>query len=310
MKKKNFIIGGAAALCAIASVGTSFALYLVAPSAISGDITVSSNADVNYAINLGEAKLNPISPNKENNNNSTSLNFKIHGERDSTSAFQQPFVSAKLTITITPTIAPNQETGYKALTEYLTVSGNVGYKANTYFANNNSTINFSTADATTGVITGTLSTYIYVGGGWDADPSKATPDYNPVNLSILYDVDGKEAPTGADFVKNYAEASYTVDINLTADDVDYPFIVGSMNGWTSGDDAYAMVKNINAENNEWMWLGNLPSGTEVKANIPEGDVWSTGNNLVVAEGKTLTGLYWDGEGQALRDSYLEDVVQP
>lgn len=294
MKKKNFIIGGAAALCAIASVGTSFALYLVKPGAIEGNISVSTGADINYQISNVNVTGGTLTP----TNTTNTFNFNIHGVKNSASVFQQPFVLAKLTITITP------DENHKTLTDYLTAAAVVDYTDGKYYAGTAglNSITFSKPDDN-GVITGSLTTFIYVGTSdtWKATPDNKeglAPDHNPVTLTVdlQKDLDDKM------FVTELAEATYKVDISLTNDETyEYAYVVGEMNGWTDGDDAYAMVKNINADaktGDEWVWFGELPDGTGLKAK--KGDTWSADPDTVVTipEGKRMSAVYWKEGGQA------------
>ena len=57
MKKKSLIVGGIAAFAAIASIGTSFALYKVAPENKEVNIGIRTGTDINYAISEVEQRM-------------------------------------------------------------------------------------------------------------------------------------------------------------------------------------------------------------------------------------------------------------
>ena len=181
----------------------------------------------------------------------------------------------------------------KGLVNYLTPTCSITYKEGTHFANTatRNTLEFGEANAETGTITGTLSTYIYVGVDFTVAPGNEGANYNPVSLTVTLD----ESLTGADYVTNYAEATYSVDISLTHDPAyQVAYVTGSMDGWNTADDSYEMVLNIESGDLEWMWLGELPEGAEIKAHHENGDIWSSGDNLTVPAG--LNGVYWKGTG--------------
>ena len=92
---------------------------------------------------------------------------------------------------------------------------------------------------------------------------------------------------------------YSVSITL-ADDESYQVahVVGTMTGWEKSDQ-YEMVMNIEKEDTpaesdlEWMWLGSIEAGNQIKAKHENG-TWSADPNLSVPE--NLTGVYWTGNG--------------
>lgn len=272
MKKRNLIIS-LAALGVVASVSGSVALYISKPADESINIGVNTDVDVNYLISdvtSDDVLLSPGTP-------VANYDFKIAGNVNATSVFKQPYVLAKLTVTITPDVA--------ALGSYLTPACKVNYLEGTYFANtaDKNTITFGSANAETGVITGSLSTYIYVG-------DDATVDGNAVDLSVtLNSVEDEE------FVGTLASSGYDIDISLTsADDFDVAYLVGGMNGWTASDE-YQMVMNIESTGQEWMWLGNVTQGTEVKA-MHDNGTWSSDPNSIAPA--NMTGAYWTGDSTA------------
>lgn len=273
MKKKSLIVGGIAAFAAIASIGTSFALYKVAPENQEVNIGIRTGTDVNYAILevTGAEGNGLITPDHLTN----TYNFNIEGKKAEGSAFTQPYILAKLTVTVT-----SENT---ALIDALQTNATIGYKEGTYFANTaaQNTLNWSETDANSK--TGTLSTYIYVGDGFEAGDA-----YNAVTLSI-----GLADGISAESLLALA-GDYSVSISLT-DDESYQVahVVGSMNGWAVSDQ-YEMVMNIEATDKlEWMWLGSIPAGNEIKAKHENG-TWSAEPNLQVPE--NLTGVYWTGNG--------------
>lgn len=202
-------------------------------------------------------------------------NFNIQGKKAEGSAFTQPYILAKLTVTVT-----SENT---VLIDAPQTNATIGYKEGTYFANTaaQNTLNWSETDANSK--TGTLSTYIYVGDGFEAGDA-----YKAVTLSI-----GLADGISAESLLALA-GDYSVSISLT-DDESYQVahVVGSMNGWAVSDQ-YEMVMNIEATDKlEWMWLGSIPAGNEIKAKHENG-TWSADPNLQVPE--NLTGVYWTGNG--------------
>lgn len=300
MKKKNIIVSSIALLGAVTAIGTSFALYKVMPEDQTANIGINTTADVNYQISAVTTDNEALRPNvgEETGKNVDTFGFNIHGVRNESSVFNQPYVLAQLTVTITP----DQENENKALFgEKVTVAGDVGYKEGTFFANNDAQhkIGFGEADPTTGIITGTLTTYIYVGANddWSVAPGEGVATHNPVNLTVTLD----DTYNGASFVENLAEMTYTVDISLgEASDFDVAYLTGDMNGWVTNDDTYQMVANIEATTAfEWMWLGTLPENTQfkgykydTKAEEGKREIWSAGDNAVAQA--TMQGAYWNG----------------
>ncbi len=273
MKKKSLIVGGIAAFAAIASIGTSFALYKVAPENKEVDIGIRTGTDINYAISevTGAEGNGLITPDHLTN----TYNFNIQGKKAEGTTYTQPYILAKLTVTVT-----SENT---ALIDALQTNATIGYKEGTYFANTagQNSLNWTETDANTK--TGTLSTYIYVGDGFEAGDA-----YNAVTLSI-----GLADWISAESLLALA-GDYSVSISLT-DDESYQVahVVGSMNGWAVSDQ-YEMVMNIEATDKlEWMWLGSIPAGNEIKAKHENG-TWSADPNLQVPE--NLTGVYWTGNG--------------
>lgn len=272
MKKRNLIVS-LATLGAVAAVATSAALYVVKPEDESIHIGVNTNVDVNYLISDvtdDETLINPTTPTRN-------YDFSIAGKVNETSAFKQPYVLAKLTVTITPSVA--------SLGSYITPTCKLNYTEGTHFAKTESlnTITFGEAAAETGVITGSLTTYIRVAD----DASVGGTD---VDLGItLNSVDDET------FVTTLANTTYDVKIDLTTDEAyEVPYLVGTMNGWTESD-AYEMVLNIEATDLEWMWSGNVAEGNELKAKHENG-TWSVNpNNIAPAN---MTGAYWNGNGDA------------
>lgn len=271
MKKRNLIVS-LATLGAVAAVATSAALYIVKPEDESIHIGVNTNVDVNYLISdvTGDATLiNPTTPTRN-------YDFSIAGKVNETSAFKQPYVLAKLTVTITPSVA--------SLGSYITPTCKLNYTEGTHFANTASlnTITFGEAAAETGVITGSLTTYIRV-----ADD--ASVGGTAVDLGITLNRVDDET-----FVTTLANATYDVKIDLTTDEAyEVAYVVGDMNGWTASD-AYEMVANIESTTGfEWMWLGTtIAEGTELKA-MHENGAWSNGDGNSKAPAN-MTGVYWTG----------------
>lgn len=272
MKKRNLIIS-LAALGVVASVTGSVALYISKPEDESINIGVNTNVDVNYLISDITSDNVLLSP----ANSVANYDFSIAGNVNAASVFKQPYVLAKLTITITPDVA--------ALGSYLTPTCKVNYLEGTYFANTaeKNTITFGSANAETGVITGSLSTYIYVG-------DDASVDGNAVDLSVtLNSIEDEE------FVGTLASSGYDIDISLTSDEAfEVAYVVGDMNGWTASDE-YQMVMNIEASKFEWMWFGSITQGTQVKA-MHENGTWSANPNKEVPA--NMTGAYWDGSSES------------
>lgn len=291
MKKKNIIVSSIALLGAVTAIGTSFALYKVMPEDQTANIGINTTADVNYQISTVTTDNEALRPNvgEETGKNVDTFGFNIHGVRNESSVFNQPYVLAQLTVTITP----DQENENKALFgEKITVAGDVGYKEGTFFANNDAQhkIVFGEADPTTGIITGTLTTYIYVGTNddWSVAPGEGVATHNPVNLTVTLD----DTYNGASFVENLAEMTYTVDISLgEASGYEVAYLAGEMNSWTSNDDTYQMVANIEkADAFEWMWLGTITEGTQLKG--MKGTTWSADPNAEAPA--NMTGAYWNG----------------
>lgn len=283
MKKRNLIVC-LAALGAVAAISGSVALYISKPADESINIGVNTNVDVNYLISdvKDDAILiNPTTPTRN-------YDFSIAGKVNTTSAFKQPYVLAKLTVTITPSVA--------SLGSYITPTCKLNYTEGTHFANTASlnTITFGEAAAETGVITGSLTTYIRV-----ADD--ASVGGTAVDLGItLNSVDDET------FVTTLANATYDVKIDLTTDEAyEVAYVVGDMNGWTASD-AYEMVANIESTTGfEWMWLGTIAEGTELKAMHQNGS-WSDGEKNSVAEAN-MTGVYWNGnDGSSVTYSHSND----
>ena len=272
MKKRNLIVS-LATLGAVAAVATSAALYIVKPADQSIHIGVNTNVDVNYQISDVTDSGTVINPDTPTRN----YDFSISGKVNETSSFQQPYVLAKLTVTITPSVAE--------LSTYITPTCKLNYLEGTHFANTEdlNTITFGEAEADTGVITGSLTTYIKV--------ADVATDGTAVDLDVtLNDVDDEV------FVTTLANATYDVEIVLTTDEAyQVPHLVGTMNGWSESD-AYEMVANIEATTGfEWMWLGNVAEGNELKA-IHENGTWSVGPNNVAPA--NMTGAYWNGRGDS------------
>lgn len=269
MKKRNLIIS-LAALGVVASVTGSVALYISKPEDESINIGVNTNVDVNYLISdvtSDHVLLSPAAP-------VANYGFSIAGNVNAASVYKQPFILAKLTVTITPEVA--------ALGSYLTPTCNINYTEGTYFANTTgfNTITFSEADVETGVITGSVSTYIKVG-------DDASVDGNAVDLNVT--LDSVEADV---FVETLASTGYDIDISLTSDEAfEVAYVVGDMNGWTASDE-YQMVMNIEAKKLEWMWYGNITEGTQLKA-MHENKTWSADPNDKAPA--NMTGAYWNGE---------------
>lgn len=272
MKKRNLIIS-LAALGVVASVTGSVALYISKPEDESINIGVNTDVDVNYLISdvtSGDVLLSPAIP-------VVNYDFSIAGNVNAASVYKQPFILAKLIVTITPEVP--------ALGSYLTPTCNINYTEGTYFANTTryNTITFDEADVETGVITGSVSTYIKVG-------DDASIDGNAVDLTVtLNSVDADV------FVGTLASTGYDIDISLTSDeDFQVAYVVGDMNGWTASDE-YQMVMNIESDHQEWMWFGNITEGTELKA-MHENGTWSVNpNNEAPAN---MTGAYWTGDSTA------------
>ncbi len=292
MKKKNIIVSSIALLGAVTAIGTSFALYKVMPEDQTANIGINTTADVNYQISEVTTDNEALRPNvgEETGKNVDTFGFNIHGVRNESSVFNQPYVLAQLTVTITP----DQENENKALFgEKITVAGDVGYKEGTFFANTDARhkIVFGEADPTTGIITGTLKTYIYVAANddWSVAPGEGVATHNPVNLTVTLD----DTYNGASFVENLAEMTYTVDISLGEASDEVAYLTGEMNSWTSNDDTYQMVANIEKEEVlEWMWLGTITEGTQLKG--IKGTTWSADPNAVAPA--NMTGAYWNGRG--------------
>lgn len=268
MKKRNLIIS-LAALGVVASVSGSVALYISKPADESINIGVNTDVDVNYLISdvtSDDVLLSPDTP-------VANYDFSIAGNVNAASVFKQPYVLAKLTVTITPEVA--------ALGSYLTPTCNINYTEGTYFANTTSwnSITFGEADAETGAITGSISTYIKVG-------DDAAVDGNAVDLTVT--LNSVEADV---FVETLASTGYEIDISLTSDEAfEVAYIVGDDNGWTPSDE-YQMVMNIEADKFEWMWYGNITEGTEFKA-MHENGAWSGDPNAQAPA--NMNAVYWDG----------------
>ncbi len=289
MANKKIIVGGAAAVLAMAAIGTSYALYTVTPNDQEVNIGVRTDIDLGYEItdlvNDGE-KLAPAKGETPKVNNDISFNIKgIKGEGTS---YAQPYVLAKLNVTVTPSDP--------TLGNVLEVAGNIGYKDSTYYMlTNGNALTFEAGE--NGVIAAEWIGYIYVGGDEAVAPNETAGTdgkYNPVELDIAL----KDSVTATDFVTTYAEMTYTVDVTLGTLDADdeygVAYLVGGMNGWAE-DDAYEMVLNIEKGESqfEWMWLGTIETGTMLKGK--NGNTWST-NDVAVPEG--AKGFYWTGGGDA------------
>lgn len=286
MKKKSLIVGGIAAFAAIASIGTSFALYKVAPENKEVDIGIRTGTDINYAISevTGAEGNGLITPDHLTN----TYNFNIQGKKAEGTTYTQPYILAKLTVTVT-----SENT---ALIDAMAASATIGYKEGTYFANTESMNTLTLAEPVDGdgtTLTGSLSTYIYVGDGFTVAPGEGVATHNPVELSIGL----ASKPTDTEFLA--LAGDYSVSITL-ADDESYQVahVVGTMTGWEKSDQ-YEMVMNIEKEDTpaesdlEWMWLGSIEAGNQIKAKHENG-TWSADPNLSVPE--NLTGVYWTGNG--------------
>lgn len=289
MKNKSlFVMAGAVALAA-GAVGTSFALYTSFGTEKQVNIGVRTDTDVNYAISAVTKEGNTaMSP----DNKTDTYNFDIQGIKQADTAFAQPYVLARLEITITPSTPE--------LGKVITPTAVVEYKSGTHFANTSelNTVNFGTVNNENGVWTGILETYIYTGVSMTTAPNDGgTADHNPVQLNVTL----ADEVTGETYVNSYAEESYTVDIKVTeATNFEVAYLRGGMNGWEDND-AYEMVANIEASSWEWMWLGTIAEGTEMKAH--KTNTWSaddTGdsnpsvNSIAPAN---MTGAYWAGGGE-------------
>lgn len=298
--KKSLIVASVAGILAIGAVGTSFALYLKTPdNKVININSIRTDADINYAINVDDAVKGDLNP-----ANDQTVSFKIHGYKteESNENYSQPYVAAKLTVTITPSSA-NFWDAIDVTDPVLT------YKDGTYFGSQAllNTVSFGEADETTHAKTGTLLTYIYVGAKdtWVNAPGTDDPDYTPVSFAFSV----KDSIDDKTFVEQYAELAYSVDVKLEAPDEGWtpfadqeggvPYLVGTMNGWATSDGKYEMVANIEAEENkgaEWIWVGSLPAGEQVKGwrSSADGGIWSEGNNAVVPSDKQMTAAVWNG----------------
>lgn len=289
MKKKSLIVGGIAAFAAIASIGTSFALYKVAPENKEVDIGIRTGTDINYAISevTGAEGNGLITPDHLTN----TYNFNIQGKKAEGTTYTQPYILAKLTVTVT-----SENT---ALIDAMAASAKIGYKEGTYFANTEGMNTLSLTDPEDGdgtTLTGSLNTYIYVGDDFTVAPGTDGVTYNPVDLSVGL----ASAPSDTDFLA--LAGDYSVSITLTEvpeeDNFQVAHIVGSMTGWQVAD-TYEMVMNIESTgvSAEWMWLGTIPAGNEINELHENSEIgWSGGNNHVVQDG--LEAIYWNGTSAA------------
>lgn len=300
MKKiKTATVAVLTGMMAMAAIGTSFALYISKPSALSNTISIKTAADMAYEIsglNQQENKLSPTNPH--------SYDFKIHGKAGADTIFHQPYVPVTITVTL--------DAGTAELANVLSVGGSVTYlkteSRTTEFAATTdwNTITFKTDESDASKKVATLNTYIYVGStfedGYEPGGEHSGDDfgaeYNPVNVTVSMD-----GVSDTDFVTKYANATYSLTVSLTEwVESGTPYLTGQMNDWNPADDKYRMVRNIEANEGteEWMWLGTIPAGTELKAhaggniwsgNIPENEGGKNNNNVAP---ENMESAYWSG----------------
>lgn len=281
--KRSLIISSVAVLGVIAAIGTSFSLYLVNDSATITIGGITAKADINYGISEITTTSEAISPASP----TATYEFNVWGETTTDNAFPQSYALANITVTITP------DTGYESITadDALTADLEIEYNSGTYFASDaastlNSITNWS-RDVTTGALTGSVETYIYVSS------DSGVSNTSSVDLTLTLD----EGITGADFINGYAEASYSIDVVVSqATNFNVGYVVGSMTSWEAAS-AYEMVANIEATEitgYEWMWIGELEAGTTIKAIVVNGTtIWSYGNDYFITTTGTYQ-VYWNG----------------
>ena len=290
MKKRNIIIS-LATLGVVAAVGSSVALYVVSPEDKTINIGVRTDADVNYqfstvATTAVGGETIALSPDTD-----LQHEFKIAGIKNSGTTFTQNSVLAELSVKITPTDAE--------LAQYLVPNLRIHYGEGTYFdgTTNLNTIEVSTGNdegknvwsVNEGVITGSIKTYI--------ECVDSVENGNVVDLTVSL----SDTLMDENFINLYDGESYNVELTLNQPtDYNKAYLVGTMNNWTTLDDKYQMVGDIDgafATGWQWIWEGTIefPDGNRVVKGVKEDFgrdlIWSQ-QDITVPEDNTV--YHWTG----------------
>ena len=260
MKKRNIIIS-LATLGVVAAVGSSVALYVVSPEDKTINIGVRTDADVNYQFSTVATTAVGGETIALSPDTDLQHEFKIAGIKNSGTTFTQNSVLAELSVKITPTDAE--------LAQYLVPNLRIHYGEGTYF---DGTTNLNTIEVSTG-----------------NDEGKNVEDLQSYTL------------TDENFINLYDGESYNVELTLNQPtDYNKAYLVGTMNNWTTLDDKYQMVGDIDgafATGWQWIWEGTIefPDGNRVVKGVKEDFgrdlIWSQ-QDITVPEDNTV--YHWTG----------------
>ena len=232
--KKNQILGlSIACFGVIASISTSFALYMKADADKNLGITVTTpeaaTGNVNYLLgtvtnSLGDQKLSP-------DHRDVTYTVPLQAEYEK---FAQDFIVGKISVDLTGDLAPQIDISAK-------VCGyNMG--ADSTITGDKNSIGYKTYGKDwvfpEGLKTQSQEVTVSVNGA----------QYLEVKLHL------SDTVTDADFV-NYAEKTYNLHLDwCEPTDFNYAYVIGDASNWEERPE-YKMIPNINADAWEWTYKG-------------------------------------------------------
>lgn len=288
---KGAIMGAIVAVAGSAiAISTTYAIYVKTPGDVSFTIGAQVDGDLNYSISTVSDDGNALNPEQDR-----SIVLDLGATNSSVSTYTQANALAKLSVTI----SSDSEAFINALANNSSVD--VGTGDTDYFGNywqSEADFDFSSAEVVNG------ETY-YV------EASKSFPipvdDSGELQATLTLSIGDMDIDT---FLA-VNEASFSVDVELTAIDEDYDIavIVGDFNEWSPADSIYEMVPNPKADSYQWMWDNGtgediiIPDGSYYKTRMRDANTWCADNEDPLHYGSgngdwymssDYQFIYWDG----------------
>lgn len=288
---KGAIVGAIVAVAGSAiAISTTYAIYVKTPADVSLTIGAQVDGDLNYSISIVSDDENALNPEQDR-----SIVLDLGASTTSVSTYTQANALAKLSVTI----SSDSEAFINALADNSSVdvgSGDTGYFGS--YWQNEADFDFSSAEVVSGY------TY-YV----EASQSFPIPvdDSGDLQATLTLSIGDMDIDT---FLA-VNEASFSVDVELTAidDDYDIAVIVGDFNEWSPADSIYEMVPNPKADSYQWMWDNGtgediiIPDGSYYKTRMRDANTWCDDNKDPSHYGSDSGDwymssdyqfIYWDG----------------
>lgn len=291
---KGAIVGAIVAIAGSAiAISTTYAIYVKTPGDISFTIGAQVDGDLNYSISIVSDDENALNPELDR-----SIVLDLGATNSSVSTYTQANALAKLSVTI----SSESEAFITALADNSTVD--VGTGDTDYFGSywqGEADFDFSSAEVVSG------ATYYVEASKSFPIPVDESGDLQATLTLSIGDMD-------IDTFLAVNEASFSVDVELTAIDEDYDIavIVGDFNEWSPADSIYEMVPNPKADSYQWMWDNDtgediiIPDGSYYKTCMRDANTWCADNNdsdhYGSNEGNWYMSsdyqfIYWDGGNQ-------------